>query len=96
MSSLTNQQPPLLEDVINKMRDNILRSQSQSNTAAITGFDNMVEQLKIFVNQINSQSKEIERLQKLCTKNKIDYSIPPKIPHKGEIAQSTPEPPKTK
>ncbi len=96
MSSLTNQHPPLLQDVVDTMRDNILRSQSNSNTAAITGFDNLVEQLKAFVNQINSQSKEIERLQKLCTKNKIDYTIPPKVPHKGEIAQSTPESPKPK
>lgn len=91
MSSLTQQEPPLLQDVVDKMRDNILRSQSQSNTAAITGFDNLVEQLRIFVNQINSQSKEIERLQELCTKNKIDYAIPVKTPHKGEVAQATPQ-----
>lgn len=96
MSSLTHQQPPLLQDVIDTMRDNILRSQSTSNTAAITAFDNLVEQLKAFVNQMNSQSKEIERLQKLCTKNKVDYTIPPKIPHKGEVAQTTPQPTKTK
>lgn len=96
MSSLTSQHPPLLQDVIDTMRDNILRSQSTSNTAAITAFDNLVEQLKAFVNQMNSQSKEIERLQKLCTKNKVDYTIPPKVPHKGEVAQSTPQPTKTK
>lgn len=79
MSSLNQQEPPLLEDVVNTMRDNILRTQSNSNTASITGFDNLVTQLKIFVNQINAQSKEITRLQELCTKNKIDFAIPPPV-----------------
>lgn len=88
MSSLTNKKPLLLQDVVDSMRDNILRSQSQSNTAAITGFDNLVEQLKVFVNQINSQSAEILRIQELCKKNNIDYSIAP---------EPTPQvPPKTK
>ena len=76
MSSLNQQEPPLLQDVIDQMRDNILRSQSTSNTTAITSFDNLVAQLKIFVNQINAQSAEIKRLQELCTKNKIDFAIP--------------------
>ncbi len=89
MSSLTNQQPPLLQEVVDTMRDNILRSQSNSNTAAITAFDNLVEQLKIFVTQMNSQSKEIERLQKLCTKNKVDYAIPRKTPDRDTVPQPT-------
>lgn len=76
MSSLNKPQSSL-EDVINSMRDNILRTQSQSNTASITGFDNMVEQIKVFFGQINAQSAEIIRLQELCKKNKIDYAIPP-------------------
>lgn len=76
MSSLNQQESPLLQDVIDQMRDNILRTQSTSNTAAITSFDNLVTQMKIFVNQINAQSAEIKRLQELCTKNKIDYAIP--------------------
>lgn len=79
MSSLTQQEPPLLQDVINQMRDNILRTQSASNTAAITGFDNLVEQCKVFVNQINAHTAEVKRLQELCTKNKINYSIPPVV-----------------
>ncbi len=79
MSSLTQQEPPLLQDVIDQMRDNILRSQSSANTAAITGFDNLVAQMKIFVNQINAHTAEVKRLQELCTKNKIDYSIPPQV-----------------
>lgn len=77
MSSLTQQQPPLLQDVINTMRDNILRTQSNSNTASITSFDNLVEQCKVFVNQINAHTAEVKRLQELCTKNKIDWAIPP-------------------
>jgi len=79
MSSLTQQEPPLLQDVINQMRDNILRTQSSSNTAAITGFDNLVEQCKVFVNQINAHTAEVKRLQELCTKNKIDWAIPPQV-----------------
>jgi len=67
---------PTLDEVINNMRDNILRTQSQSSTASITGYDNLVEQLKIFVNQINAQSTEILRLQELCKKSNIDYTIP--------------------
>ena len=76
MSSLNQQQQPQLQEVIDQMRDNILRTQSTCNTASITGFDNLVAQLKIFVGQINAQSAEIKRLQGLCAKNNIDYAIP--------------------
>lgn len=93
MSSLSQQEPPLLQDVINQMRDNILRSQSNSNTAAITSFDNLVEQCKIFVNQINAHTAEVKRLQALCTKNKIDYSIPPQV---VKLPESKIEPPQPK
>ena len=75
MASSSN--PPSLEDAINTMRDNILRTQSQSSTAAITAFDNMVTQLKVFVQQINDKSIEILRLQELCKTNNIDTAIPP-------------------
>ena len=75
MASSSN--PPSLEEGINNMRDNILRTQSQCSTAAITSFDNMVNQLKIFAQQINDKSVEIIRLQELCKKNSIDYAIPP-------------------
>ena len=87
MASSSN--PPSLEEGINNMRDNILRTQSQCSTAAITSFDNMVNQLKIFAQQINDKSVEIVRLQQLCKKNSIEYAIPPVVvPPKPE------EPPK--
>jgi hypothetical protein len=70
---------PSLEEAINSMRDSILRTQSQSSTAAITSFDNMVNQLKIFAQQINDKSVEIVRLQQLCKTNKIEYAIPPVV-----------------
>jgi len=92
MSSLNQQEPPLLQDVIDTMRDNILRSQSTASTAAITSFDNMVAQMKIFVNQINAHTAEVKRLQELCTKNKIDYSIPP--PQAIKLPESKIIPPK--
>ena len=97
MSSLNQQAPPLLQDVIDQMRDNILRTQSSASTTAITSFDNMVAQMKIFVNQINAHTAEVKRLQELCTKNKIDYSIPPvqtvKLPE-SKIAPPKEEPQK--
>lgn len=96
MSSLNPQKPPLLQEVVDQMRDNILRSQSTASTAAITSFDNMVAQMKIFVNQINAHTVEVKRLQELCTKHKIDYSIPPvvvKIPE-SKIAPPKEEPQK--
>jgi len=68
-----------LEEAINSMRDSILRTQSQCSTAAITSFDNLVNQLKIFAQQINDKSVEIVRLQQLCKTNKIDYAIPPVV-----------------
>jgi len=96
MSSL-NKQPPLLQEVVDQMRDNILRSQSTASTAAITSFDNLIEQLKVFVSQINAQSAEIKRLQGLCTKNKIDYSIlPPKPISTHPSTQDITNPPKTR
>ncbi len=39
----------------------------------------MVEQLKIFANQISERNIEVVRLQQLCKKNKIDHTIPPKV-----------------
>ena len=93
MSSLNQQQPPQLQDVIDQMRDNILRTQSTCNTASITGFDNLVSQLKIFVGQINAQSAEIKRLQELCKNNKIDFAIPPPQPVK--LPESKIVPPET-
>ncbi len=68
---------PSLEEAVNSMRDNILRTQSQCSTAAITSFDNMVNQLKIFAQQINDKTLEITRLQELCKKNNIEYAIAP-------------------
>jgi len=77
-----NNKPVSLEEAVNLMRDNILRTQSTSNTASITGFDKLVEQLGLFVKQINDQSTEIIRLQQVCKKNSIDYAIPPPPPVK--------------
>jgi len=78
MATSSNQLP--LDEAINKMRDNILRTQSNSNTAAITGFDNMVNQLQIFAQQINEKNVEIKRMQHLCKKNNIDFAIPVEKP----------------
>lgn len=95
MSSLTEQQPPLLQDVVNNMRDNILRSQSQASTVAITSYDGIVEQLAKFGAQLNDNNVEILRLQELCKKNNIDYAIPPQIispaPSTQRISNPTPE-----
>lgn len=75
MASSSNS--PSLEEAISNMRDSILRTQSQCSTAAITSFDSLVSQLKIFAQQINDKSVEIVRLQEVCKTNKIDYAIPP-------------------
>ena len=75
MSSLNNS--PSLEEAVNTMRDNILRTQSQSNTASITSFDNMVSQLRVFAQQINDKNVEIKRLQELCKTSNVDFTIPP-------------------
>jgi len=74
---MMEQKPPLLQDVVNNMRDNILRTQSQSSTAAITSYDALVEQMGVFVKKSNDQGVEIIRLQELCKKNNINYAIPP-------------------
>jgi len=72
------QKPNLpLEEVVNTMRDNVLRTQSQASTTSILAFDNLVEQLKIFAHQINDKTAEIVRLQELCKKNNIDTAIAP-------------------
>ena len=78
MSSLNNQ--PSLDEVVNKMRDNILRSQSQASTVAITSYDNLLEQLKLFARQVNESNLELKRLRELCKKNNIDTAIPPVAP----------------
>jgi hypothetical protein len=77
MTAPQNQMP--LEQAVNNMRDNILRTQSQASTAAITSFDSMIEQLKVFVLQINDKNNEIIRLQGLCKKNNIDCAVPPVV-----------------
>jgi len=90
MSSLNNQ--PSLDEIINKMRDNILRTQSQASTVAITSYDSLIEQLKLFARQLNESNVEVKRLQELCKKNNIDVTIPPVVP---KIApKETPKPTK--
>ena len=81
---------PSIEQVINKMRDDMLRTQSTANTTAVLGFDNLVEQLKIFAHQINDKNNEIARLAELCRKNNIDTKPPV-----SEVAKAA-EPPKDK
>ncbi len=78
MSSLNNQ--PSLDEVVSKMRDNILRSQSQASTVAITSYDSLLEQLKVFARQVNESNLEMKRLLELCKKNNIDSAIPPVVP----------------
>jgi len=68
---------PSIEQVINKMRDDVLRSQSTASTTSILSFDNLVEQMKIFVRQINDKDSEIMRLHELCKKNNVDYAVKP-------------------
>lgn len=75
MTAPQNQMP--LEQAVANMRDNILRTQSQASTAAITSFDGIVEQLKVFALQINDRNTEIQRLQELLKKNNIDHAVPP-------------------
>lgn len=90
MTTAPHQMP--LEQAVNNMRDNILRTQSQASTAGITAFDSMVEQLKVFVLQINDKSTEITRLQELCKKNNIDFAVPPvKKPVPVEAPKPTPK-----
>lgn len=91
MASQRNQVP--IEQVIANMRDNILRTQSQASTVCITSFDSLVEQLKVFVYQVNEKNVEILRLQALCKKNNIDSAIPPIIPKsvKTETLKPTPK-----
>ena len=66
---------PSIEQVINKMRDDVLRSQSTASTTSILSFDNLVEQMKIFVRQINDKDVEIMRIHELCKKNNVDYAV---------------------
>lgn len=90
MSSLNNQ--PSLDEIVSKMRDNILRTQSQASTTSITSYDNLIEQLKLFARQINESNAELKRLQELCKKNNIDVTIPPVAPK--EMPKAAPKPTK--
>jgi len=69
-------QQPTIDQVIQQMRDDILRTQSTANTASIIGFDKLVDQMRVFVSQINDRNIEITRLRELCAENKIDHAIP--------------------
>ena len=75
-----------LEEVIIKMRDNVSRTHSNSEYTALSSFDKLVDQLHLFATQINEKNLEINRLQKMCEKNKIDYAIPPKTIPSNKIA----------
>jgi hypothetical protein len=77
---------PSIEQVINKMRDDVLRSQSTASTTSILSFDNLVEQMKIFVRQINDKDVEIMRLHELCKKNNVDYTVKIETPQKSTPA----------
>lgn len=90
-----NQQSQFNEAITN-MRDNILRSQSQASTSAITGFDSLIEQLKVFGMQINDRNTEILRLHELCKKNNIDFAVPPLAEVKAPKMETPPKPTNTK
>ena len=62
----------------------MIRTQSTANTTAVLGFDNLVEQLKIFARQITDKNNEIARLAELCRKNNIDTTPPPQQEAKTE------------
>jgi len=64
-------------EMVNNSRDEIIRKQSDSNTASITAYDGLTRLLQSTLKQIQNQEKEIIRIQELCRKNNIDYAIPP-------------------
>jgi hypothetical protein len=90
MTAPQNQMP--LEQAVSNMRDSILRTQSQASTSAITSFDGIVEQLKIFALQINDRNTEIKRLQELCKKSNIDFAVPPVAEKPVKIEAPKPAP----
>ena len=72
----------------------MIRSQSTANTTAILGFDNLVEQLKIFSQQIVQKNNEVNRLTELCKKNNINTTLKKETPipvtsQKPKSAKST-------
>ena len=89
-SNIPQQNQPTIDQVITKMRDDILRTQSTSNTASIIGFDKLTDQLRVFASQINDRNIEVTRLQQLCIKNKIDFAIPPQKVKLAENTAATP------
>lgn len=78
MASLNPQMS--LDEIIKKMRDDMIRTQSDSQTTAITAFDSLVSQLRIYGAKLNDNNIEIKRLQELCRKNDIDFAISPEKP----------------
>ena len=85
------QNSPTLEQVIVQMRDNISRSHSNAEYTSLSSFDKLVDQLKVFAAQINEKNTEIIRLQQLCQKNKIEYTLKKEGPKPIAVT-----PPKTK
>ncbi len=74
---LPPQSQPNIDQAIAQMRDQVSRSQSNAEYSALSSFDKLVEQLRVFANQLNQKNIEINRLEQLCTKNKVDYTIKP-------------------
>lgn len=66
----------IIQDV-NRMRDNIVRQQTDLQVTVMTGFDGTAMYLNSLMKQSDDQTKEILRLQELCKKKGIDYTIPP-------------------
>ena len=73
------------------MRDEIAKSHSNVQYLSLSSFDKLVDQLRVFASQLNEKNIEINRLQQLCTKNKIDFVI-----KKEEPKPIVATPPKTK
>ena len=70
---------PTLEDALDKMRTEIIVTGAKSQQSALNGYDVLVNQLKNYNQVAIGLKKEVERLQTLCVKNKIEYKIKPEV-----------------
>ena len=90
---MSNQKQLTVKELIERGRTLLLSTQANANTTSINSYDTIANQLVQFVELSNKQSVEILRLQELCRKNNIQFTLPPPEPVKlSENVAVIPEP----
>jgi len=82
--SVPNQQQPSPQDIMKRLRNDCKLAFSDAEEITLNTLTIYEKQVITAAQQIQTDQKEIIRLQELCTKNKIEFTIKEKPPNRAQ------------